>query len=124
MSGPGIVAGSSAVIGVNEDSNASGGKDDIGKVSDWGFYEDIFHEGDEDMLNSDSDCDYDESYTRSPCYENFFSFVSDGDTNKCLYLAITFQSSLTFAGNTRSLPKKEGSERSSNSVCSGLTLKF
>ncbi len=83
MSGPGIVAGSSAVIGVNEDSNASGGtKDDIGKVSDWGFYEDIFHEGDEDMLNSDSDCDYDESYTRSPCYENFFPFISDGKTNK------------------------------------------
>jgi hypothetical protein len=26
---------------------------------------------------------------------------------ECLYLAITIQSSLTFAGNTRSLPKKE-----------------
>ncbi len=25
---------------------------------------------------------------------------------ECLYLAITFQSSLTFAGNTRSLPRK------------------
>ncbi len=33
---------------------------------------------------------------------------------ECLYLAITFQSSLTFAGNTRSLPKKEASERCSN----------
>ena len=43
---------------------------------------------------------------------------------ECLYLAITFQSSLTFAGNNRSLPKKEASERSSNWVCSGLTLKF
>ncbi len=43
---------------------------------------------------------------------------------KCLYLAITFQSSLTFAGNTRSLPKKEASERSSNWVCTGLALKF
>ncbi len=29
---------------------------------------------------------------------------------ECLYLAITFQSSLTFAGSTRSLPKKEASE--------------
>ncbi len=28
---------------------------------------------------------------------------------ECLYLAINFQSSLTFAGNTRSLPKKEPS---------------
>jgi hypothetical protein len=26
---------------------------------------------------------------------------------ECLYLAITFQSSLTYAGNTRRLPKKE-----------------
>ncbi len=43
---------------------------------------------------------------------------------ECLYLAITSQSSLTFAGNTRSLPKKEASERSSNWVCSGLALKF
>ncbi len=31
-----------------------------------------------------------------------------------LYLAITFQSSLTFAGSTRSLPKKDASERPSN----------
>ncbi len=30
---------------------------------------------------------------------------------ECLYLAITFQTSLTFGGNTRSLPKKEASER-------------
>jgi len=36
---------------------------------------------------------------------------------ECLYLEITFQSSLTFAGNTRSLPKKEPSEKSSNWVC-------
>ncbi len=43
---------------------------------------------------------------------------------ECLYLAITFQSSLTFAGNTRSLPKKKASERSSNQVASGLALKF
>ncbi len=33
---------------------------------------------------------------------------------ECLCLAITFQSSLTFAGNTRSLPKKEAFE-----MCSG-----
>ncbi len=43
---------------------------------------------------------------------------------ECLYPAITFQSSLTFAGNNRSLPKKEASERTSNWVCSGLALKF
>ncbi len=43
---------------------------------------------------------------------------------KCLYLAISFQSSLTFAGNTRSLPKKEAYESSSNWVGSGLALKF
>jgi hypothetical protein len=35
-----------------------------------------------------------------------FSFVADD----CLHLAISFLSSLTFAGNTRSLPKKESSE--------------
>ncbi len=41
---------------------------------------------------------------------------------ECLYLAITFQSSLTFAGNTRRLPKKEASERHSNGVQSSLTF--
>ncbi len=41
-----------------------------------------------------------------------------------LYVAITFQSGLTFAGNTRSLPKKEASERCSNWVSSGLAVKF
>jgi hypothetical protein len=43
---------------------------------------------------------------------------------ECLYLAITFQPSLTFAGNTRSLPKKEAAKRFSNWVGSGLALKF
>ncbi len=43
---------------------------------------------------------------------------------ECLYLAITFQSILTFVGNTRSLPKKEASERPSNWVGSSLALKF
>ncbi len=43
---------------------------------------------------------------------------------ECLYLAITFQSSIKFAGNTRNLPKKEASERSSNWVGSGLAHKF
>jgi len=43
---------------------------------------------------------------------------------ECLYLAITFQSNLKFAGNIRNLPKKEASERSSNWVGSGLALKF
>ncbi len=37
---------------------------------------------------------------------------------ECLHLAKTFQSSPTFAGNTRSLPRKEASERSSNWVWS------
>ncbi len=43
--------------------------------------------------------------------KNFFSSLMTMKPNKleCLYLAITFQSSLTFAGNTRSLPKKEAS---------------
>jgi hypothetical protein len=54
---------------------------------------------------------------------NFF-FVEDNNKLECLYLAITFQCSQAFAGNTRSLPKKEASERSSNWVCSGLALKF
>jgi hypothetical protein len=40
------------------------------------------------------------------------------------YLAITFQSSLTFAGNAKSLPKKEASGTCSNWVGSGLALKF
>ncbi len=44
--------------------------------------------------------------------------------NKLEYLAIPFQSSLTFAGNARSMPKKEASERSSDWVSSGLALKF
>ena len=43
---------------------------------------------------------------------------------ECLHLAKTVQSGLTFAGSTRSLPKKEASESSSNWVCSGLALKF
>ncbi len=43
---------------------------------------------------------------------------------ECLYLVITFQSSLTFAGSSRSLPKKEASERSFDWVCSGLVLQI
>ncbi len=43
---------------------------------------------------------------------------------ECFYLAITFQSSLTFAGRTRSLPMKDASGRCSNGVGSGLALKF
>jgi len=43
---------------------------------------------------------------------------------KCLCLTNTFQSILTFAGSTRSLPKMEASERSSNWVCSGLAFKL
>ena len=57
---------------------------------------------------------------------NFFPSLLTTRPNKleCLYLAITFKSSLTFAGNTRSLPKKEASERHSNWVGSSLALKF
>jgi hypothetical protein len=47
---------------------------------------------------------------------NFFPALLMTWPNKlyCLYLAITFRSSLTFAGNTQSLPKKEVSQRRSN----------
>ncbi len=64
--------------------------------------------------------------TRCQCYIKKFPLLLMMRSNKleCLYLAITFQSSLTFAGNTRSLPKKEASERRSNLVGSGLALKF
>jgi hypothetical protein len=57
---------------------------------------------------------------------NFFSFIADDwpSNQEWLYFSITFQSSLTFVGNTRSLPKKEPSERFSNRVCSGLALNF
>jgi hypothetical protein len=54
------------------------------------------------------------------------SFVADKEAKlaRVFVLAITFQSSLTFADNTRSLPEKEASERPSNWVGSGLALKF
>jgi hypothetical protein len=47
---------------------------------------------------------------------NFFSLLimTRPDKLECLYLAITFQSNLTFAGSTKSLSKKEASERSSD----------
>jgi hypothetical protein len=55
-----------------------------------------------------------------------FFFIADEEANKleCVYLAIPFQSSQTFAGSTRSLPKKEASERHSDRVGPGLALKF
>jgi hypothetical protein len=55
-----------------------------------------------------------------------FSMLLTKRPNKleCLHLAITFQSSLTFAGSIRSIPKKEASERCSNWVDFGLALKF
>ncbi len=42
--------------------------------------------------------------------ENFFSSLQKTRPNKLeyLYMAITSQSNLTFAGNIRSLPKREG----------------
>ncbi len=57
---------------------------------------------------------------------NFFPSLLMTRPNKleCLYLAITYQSNLTFAGNTKSLPKKEASERCSNWAGSGFALKY
>jgi len=75
-------------------------------------------------------CSYNHDMTSSSswsqCYKTFFSLLLMMRPHKleCLYLAITFQSSLTFAGSTRSLPKKITSERSSNWVSSGFALKF
>ncbi len=59
-------------------------------------------------------------------FKNFFplSLMMRPDKLECLFLAITFQSSLSFVGNTRSLPKKEASERHSNWAGSGLALRF
>jgi hypothetical protein len=64
--------------------------------------------------------------TLVPMLQHFFSALLMTRLNKleCFHLAKTFQSSLTFVGNTRSLPKKEASERHSNWVGSGLALKF
>ncbi len=58
--------------------------------------------------------------------QNFFSSLQMTRPNKleCLYRARTLLSSPTFAGNTRSLPKMEASEKSSNWVFSGFALKF
>jgi hypothetical protein len=52
----------------------------------------------------------------SQCYKNFFPPLLMMRPNKleCLYLAIPFQSILTFAGSTRILPKKDAPERCSN----------
>jgi hypothetical protein len=63
---------------------------------------------------------------RCQCYKTFFRSLLMTRLNKleCLCLATTFQSSLTFAGSTRSLPMKEASERSTNWVWSGLALNF
>ena len=58
--------------------------------------------------------------------ENFFPSLMMMRLNKLeyLYLAITFLSSLTFAGSSRSLPNKGASERHSDWVGSALALKF
>jgi len=65
-------------------------------------------------------------FCQGPMLENFFPLSQTTRPNKleCLYLAITFQFSLTFAGSTRCLPKKEASERHCNWVGSGLAVKF
>ncbi len=51
--------------------------------------------------------------TPSVNVKKLFSLLQMMRPNKleCLYLAIGFQSSLTFDDNTRSLPKKEAPER-------------
>ncbi len=58
--------------------------------------------------------------------KKLFLSVADDEAKeaRAFVMAITFQFSLTLAGNTRSLPKKEASERSSNRIGSGLALKF
>ncbi len=50
------------------------------------------------------------------CNKTFFPLSLTSMANKvvCLYQANTFQSSVTFAGNHRRLPKEEASERCSN----------
>ncbi len=60
------------------------------------------------------------------CYKTFFPSLLMSRANKLehFHLVITFQSSLTFAGNTRGLQKKEASERCFNWVGFGLGLKF
>ena len=66
-SGSGIVAGTSVSVSANEDSNTSGGnpKEELAKAADWSYYEDIFQEGEEDLINSDSDFEYeDTTYTK------------------------------------------------------------
>ncbi len=61
-----------------------------------------------------------------PIMSNFFSSLLTTRPNKleCLCLVNTFQSGLTFDGSTKSLPKKDASERHSNWVGCGLALKF
>ncbi len=51
--------------------------------------------------------------TRSQSYQTSFSSSVMTRPNKleCLHLAKTFQSSLTFAGSTRNLPKKQGQSK-------------
>jgi hypothetical protein len=55
-----------------------------------------------------------------------FSFIADDKAEEARAFAPgnKFQSSLTFAGNTRSLPKKEASGWCSYWVGSSLALKF
>ncbi len=61
-----------------------------------------------------------------PRFSSFFSSLLSTRPIKLegLHLTKTFQSSLTFAGNTRSLHKEEASERHSNWVGSGFALKL
>ncbi len=54
----------------------------------------------------------------------FYDDYNEAKKLERLYLAIAYQFSLIFACSTRSVPKKEASERSANWVGSGLALKF
>ncbi|CAB4068328.1 DPF2 [Lepeophtheirus salmonis] len=57
-------AGSSSMPPPNEDSNHSGTKDPSEKP-DWSYYDDdIFHDDEEHNMNSDSDAEYEDSYSR------------------------------------------------------------
>ncbi len=64
----------------------------------------------------------------SPGYNGIklFFFVADDEAKlaRVFAPAKTFQSSLTFPGSTRSLPKKEASEKSSNGFALALPSNY
>ncbi len=74
------------------------------------------HSSNKTLLVSDEAKKFSNIYIRCQCYETFFLCCWQRGQIRflclCLYLAIPFQSSLTFAGSNRSLPKKEASDAS------------